>query len=82
MTHLETLGALSSIATAVGVGVAARQLFTTRQLAATTFEDLLTNQYRELIERLPVEALFGERLNPQTQSWSCPRITGHSLFAM
>ena len=68
MTFFETLGVLSSVATAVGVGVAAWQLFTTRQLAATTFEDLLTNQYRKLIERLPVEALFGESLHPQTQA--------------
>jgi hypothetical protein len=68
MTTLEVLSALSNVATAIGVGVAAWQLFTTRQQAATTFEDSLTSQYRSLIERLPVEVLFGEPLNPQTQT--------------
>jgi len=68
MTTLEILSALSNVATAIGVGVAAWQLFTTRQQAATTFEDSLTNQYRTLIERIPVEALFGEALNHQTQT--------------
>lgn len=67
MTALEVLSALSNIATAIGVGVAAWQLFTTRQQAATTFEDSLANKYRTLIERISVEALFGEELSPQKQ---------------
>jgi hypothetical protein len=68
MTTLEFFGALSNIATAIGVGFAAWQLFTTRKQAATTFEDSLTNQYRTLIERIPVAALFGEKLDPQKQA--------------
>lgn len=67
MTLLELLSALSNAATAIGVAVAAWQLFTTRQQAATTFEDSLTSQYRSLIERIPIEALFGETLPSQTQ---------------
>ena len=68
MTFLELLSALSSLATAIGVGIAARQLFIAREQAATSFEDSLTSQYRTLIERLPVEALFGEGLQPLDQT--------------
>ncbi len=68
MTTLEVLSALASIATAGGVGVAAWQLFVTRQQAVTSFEDSLTSQYRALIERIPVEALFGEKLRPGDQA--------------
>ena len=67
MTNLEILSALSNVATAIGVGVAASQLFMARQQATTSFEDALTNQYRIIVERLPVEALFGEQLRPDTQ---------------
>ncbi|WP_144007168.1 hypothetical protein, partial [Pelomonas sp. KK5] len=67
MTFLESLSALSSVATAVGVAVAAQQLFITREQATTSFEDTLTSQYRTLIERIPVEALFGEPLPPDSQ---------------
>lgn len=74
MTALEVLSALSNVATAIGVGVAAWQLFTTRQQAATTFEDSLTNQYRTLIERIPVEALFGEKLHHQAQAELLPHL--------
>jgi hypothetical protein len=60
MALLDALSALASIATAVGVAVAAYQLLVTRQQALTSFEDSLNSQYRVVIERLPLEALFGE----------------------
>lgn len=72
MTTLEVLSALSNIATASGVAVAAWQLFTTRQQAATAFEDSLTNQYRMLIARIPVEALFGEDIPEKKQTELLP----------
>ena len=72
MSLLEVLSALSSIATAVGVAVAAYQLFITRRQATTTFEDTLNTQYRQAIERLPIEALFGEPLKEQDQSGLLP----------
>ena len=62
MTFAEGLSSLASVATAVGVGVAAYQLFIARQQARTTFEDSLNAQYRVAIERLPLEALFGEHV--------------------
>lgn len=72
MSPLEVLSALSSIATAVGVAVAAYQLFVTRRQATTTFEDTLNTQYRQAIERLPIEALFGDKLKDQDQAELLP----------
>jgi hypothetical protein len=72
MTLLDILSALSALATAIGVAVAARQLFMTREQATTTFEDSLSSQYRSLIDRIPVEALFGEVLKPETQTGLLP----------
>ena len=72
MSPLEVLSALSSIATAIGVAVAAYQLSVTRRQATTTFEDTLNTQYRQAIERLPIEALFGEALNEQHQAGLLP----------
>jgi hypothetical protein len=56
------LTALSNIATAVGVAVAAYQLLNSRRQATTSFEDTLNAQYRKVIEPLPLGALFGEPL--------------------
>jgi hypothetical protein len=64
MTLADALSALASIATAVGVAVAAYQLLIARQQALTSFEDSLNSQYRAVIERLPLEALFGEPVAP------------------
>ena len=58
----EVLTALSNIATATGVAVAAYQLLIARRQATTSFEDNLNTQYRQVIEPLPLEALFGEPL--------------------
>jgi hypothetical protein len=60
LTPLELLSAVSNFATALGVAVAASQLFATRRQALTSFEDSLNSQYRAVIERIPMEALLGE----------------------
>jgi hypothetical protein len=62
MQAFEVLSALSSIATAIGVGVAAYQLRITRKGSVTTFEDSLTAQYRQIVSTLPLKALLGESL--------------------
>ena len=72
MSLLEVLSALSSIATAFGVGVAAYQLYVTGRQATTTFEDTLNIQYRQAIEELPIEALFGEPLKEEELSRLLP----------
>ena len=61
-TTLDVLTALSSIATAIGVGVAANQLRVTRKQAVAAFEDSLTAQYRAIAATLPLKALLGEAL--------------------
>ena len=58
----EILSSVASIATAIGVAVAAYQLYLASQQATTSCEDGLNTQYRQVIERLPLEALFGEDL--------------------
>lgn len=63
MQSIETLSALSSIATAVGVGVAAYQLRVAQKQSVTTFEDSLTVQYRQVVASIPLKALFGETLS-------------------
>lgn len=65
MPILEVLSALSSVATAIGVGVAANQLRVTRKLSVTTFEDSLTTQYRQVASNLPLKALLAEQLSEQ-----------------
>jgi hypothetical protein len=55
---------IASVATAIGVFFAASQLWYTRSRAITTFEDSLNNEYRQITNRLPTEALLGEALTP------------------
>src|SRR3989304_7289824 len=54
------LNTIASIATAVGVIIAAWQLWESRQLAQTTFEDSLDKQYRSLVMQIPVDVLIGK----------------------
>jgi len=53
---------LSSIATAVGVVIAAWQIWESRQLSAAIFEDSFDQQYRQLSYGIPVDALIGKTL--------------------
>lgn len=62
MTALDLFTLLASIATAVGVFLAWWQIRESRKQSVTNFEDTLSTQYRELIQKLPVEALLGEDL--------------------
>jgi len=65
MQALEILSALSSIATAIGVGVAAYQLRVTQKQGVTTFEDSLVAQYRQVASTLPLKTLLGETLTEE-----------------
>lgn len=51
---------LASIATAIGVLVF--QIFESRQIAQTTFEDSLDQQYRSIAMDIPVDVLIGKPL--------------------
>ena len=61
---------LASVATAIGVGVGVYQLHLSKRLAQTEFEDSLTQQYRALVETIPVDYLIGKEV--PTTEW--PRI--------
>jgi len=63
MTALEFVNFLASAATALGVFAAVWQISESRKQAKTSFEDTLSSQYRDLIQKLPVEALLGEDLD-------------------
>lgn len=56
------VSAAASVASAIGVFLAFRQLKLTKYVAQTLFEDNLGREYRDLIAQLPVEALLGEPL--------------------
>lgn len=62
-----TIDLVASVATAVGVIVAAWQLALSKGQASTQFEDSLNMQYREIIRRLPINALLGSKLEPEVQ---------------
>ncbi len=51
---------IASIATAIGVCIAAWQILESRKLAQTSFEDGLDQQYRTLVKDIPVDALIGK----------------------
>jgi hypothetical protein len=63
---LEFVSVAASVATALGVFLAAGQLYLTSRQAVTQFEDQLAGQYREVARRLPLEALLGETLDEDT----------------
>lgn len=58
----------ASVATAIGVAIAGRQLQLAKRQSLTSFEDQLSSQYRAIVQRLPIEALLGETLNDETRS--------------
>ena len=54
---------IASIATAIGVGIAAWQIWESRKLSGALFEDSFDQQYRELSHTIPVNALLGKPLD-------------------
>lgn len=61
----DILTLLSSIATAIGVLLAAWQLLLAHRHSITTFEDSFAREYRELAATLPTKALLGEPLTEE-----------------
>ncbi len=62
MTPFELIQAVSSIATAIGVAVAASQLLLTKRQAQSQFEDSFAEQYRQILRDIPLGALLGKEL--------------------
>ena len=61
MTEIFT--AIPHVATAIGVCLAAWQLWQAHRQSVTTFEDSFAREYRELAATLPTKALLGEPLS-------------------
>lgn len=59
------LQGLAAIATAIGVFVAAWQLYLAKRQATTSFEDGLAREFRGIAQRIPVKALLGEELSKE-----------------
>ncbi|MBN1180645.1 MAG: hypothetical protein JXB49_00055 [Bacteroidales bacterium] len=54
---------ISQVATAIGVIIAAWQLWENRKIAQTSFEDSLDKQFRSLAMNIPVNALIGKTID-------------------
>jgi hypothetical protein len=62
MNLFEIIQSVTSISTAVGVGIAASQLIISKRQAQSQFEDAFAEQYRRITASLPLSALLGCRL--------------------
>ncbi|MFL6197754.1 MAG: hypothetical protein ACJ76J_01120 [Thermoanaerobaculia bacterium] len=62
MNWIDLSAAIGSVATALGVFAAVLQIRESKRQAVTAFEDSMSSQYRDLVQRIPVEALLGENL--------------------
>jgi hypothetical protein len=58
----EAIEAIASAGTATGVLIGAFQLYLTKKINQTQFEDDLDNHYRRIITIIPVNALLGTEL--------------------
>ena len=63
--NVNLLGAIASIATALGVFFAAWQLLQAKKQAVTSFEDDLAKEYRTLCSKIPTKVFLGESLTPE-----------------
>jgi hypothetical protein len=62
-----------SIVTAVGVIVAAYQLWMAKNHAVTQFEDQLAREYRQIAGRLPIDAFLGKEMPPEKFEKALPQ---------
>jgi len=65
MNLMDWFNLIASFATAVGVFLAWWQIRESSRQAKTTFEDSLSNEYRNLVQGIPVKALLGEDLDEE-----------------
>jgi len=63
MDAYETARIVASIATALGVGIAAWQIWRNAEQTRTSFEDSLAKEYRELLRSVPYKALVGKQVS-------------------
>jgi len=63
---------IANAATAIGVAVAAWQIWLSRRQAVTDFEDGLNREYRTLLEQIPLDALLGGELSDDEHNDALP----------
>lgn len=63
MDWMQLIEIIALAATAVGVVFVAVQIKQTKEQAITSFEDDMTRQYRDIIQKISVKALLKEKLN-------------------
>lgn len=63
MTIIDAFTFLSSLATAIGVGVAAYQIRVSRIQSLEEFEDSFAREYRDVAKEIPTHALLGATLS-------------------
>lgn len=61
----ELLRVVASGATAIGVAIAAWQIWRNAEQTKTSFEDSLNMEYRELMRPIPLKALIGENVTDE-----------------
>jgi hypothetical protein len=64
----QAMEAIASVVTATGILIGAIQLWLTKRINQTQFEDDLVNHYREIIKMIPVNALLEGELTPE-EAW-------------
>jgi galactose-1-phosphate uridylyltransferase len=62
MEIYETARVVASIATAIGVAIAAWQIRRNAEQTKTSFEDSLNKEYRELMRPIPLKVLVGKNV--------------------
>jgi len=59
---------ITSVATAIGVFVAAWQLWEARKVSQSSFEDHLDEQYRQLAYAIPVDVFLSKKIDKKTRN--------------
>jgi len=70
----------TSAATAVGVIVAAISLWQAKNQSISTFEDAISNEYRQISKSIPIAALLGGEFTPEEVNRSLREIYNYIDF--
>ena len=80
MDTYETTRIAASLATALGVGIAAWQIWRNAEQTKTSFEDSLAKEYRELMRSVSYKALVGKAVSAEEAEQSREAIYNYLDF--